>query len=149
MITVMQTMAPMSLNARVSERWIPSEKRITVDMVPAPVVRGIEMGMTAVEIILEKGVSPAMTVVSVVDFIIPRPVLMRSSPPAIRKASMLIAKKFKIIMPVNMATVMVMNEDIVAIKQSLCCSSLFRFRQSERKSGIAGMLLATARRPRR
>jgi hypothetical protein len=83
------------------------------------------------------------------DAIIDSPVLRRRSPPAIRNALMLISKKFKTAMPVNMAVIIVMNEVVVDMKQSLCYSLGCSPSQSSRYRGIAGMLLATAMRPSR
>ena len=92
------------------------------DMVPAPVVSGIEIGITAREIILEKEYLPSFTTTCWVEFIIFKPVLRRRSPPAIRNAWMLMSKKPSMDMPAIMAVIMVMKEVIVAMAESLCCS---------------------------
>ena len=103
--------------------WAVSAKRMMVDIVPAPVVRGIAMGMMAVDILFEKlrsGDSMAFFTV----LIIPNPVLSRSKPPAILKAGTLISKKFRTASPTNMEITMVMKLASVAVLQMLLLSIL-------------------------
>ncbi len=98
---------------------IVDENRMMVDMVPGPVVNGMAIGITAVEMIFEKlGLSTLDSELSLLPLIIENPVLRSNRPPAIRKAETLISKKFRIAIPVNSEITMVRNEVNVAILQS-------------------------------
>jgi len=122
--------------------------RIIVDIVPGPVVKGMPIGIMAVEITLEKlEFSTGDSTFSGLTLIIENPVLRSNSPPAIRKAGMLISKKFRTATPVKRETTIVTSAVKVAILQILRCCLGVRFLVSARKSGMAATLLATANKP--
>ena len=88
-------------------------------MVPGPVVNGMAIGITAVEMIVEKlGLSIPDSEFSLSVLSIEIPVLRSKRPPAIRKAGKLISKKFRIAIPVKSEMTIVRNEVKVAILQS-------------------------------
>jgi hypothetical protein len=121
------------------------EKRIMVDIVPGPVVRGIPIGIMAVEITFDKlALSTGSSDLSGLTLIIENPVLRSSNPPAIRNAGMLISKKFKTATPVKRETTIVTKDVNVAMLHIFRCCLRERFLVSARKRGIAATLFATA-----
>ena len=93
---------------------------------PAPVVSGMPIGITAAEITCEKPRSVFSSATGSAGFIIPKPVLISSRPPAMRKAGMVMSKNERIAMPASIEVSMVTKAVNVAIRQSRCCSCFER-----------------------
>ena len=120
---VIVKMAPISAKLRYAGMCAVLVNRITVVIVPAPVVIGIPIGMIAVEMMVESDNSGV-----VADFCsafnMLKPVKTNNNPPAIRKAGTLISKKLSMPMPINMETTIVKKAVSVAVRQIWCCSTL-------------------------